>query len=158
MQGEDIWAIVVGIDHYYLYDDLKGCENDADDVYAYLMKSLNAPQSNITLLKGNAATRSDMIAAFDALLTNKAISEKSLVLFYFAGHGTLVRMSKKQPQHLGRLVKSICPYDEGMKDRNSGKKICGIPQPTLQAVFDCLEARKKCNAVITTSFISWDDR
>ncbi|KZT69053.1 hypothetical protein DAEQUDRAFT_765833 [Daedalea quercina L-15889] len=151
VEGHNVWVIVVGIDRYKNenFSPLKGCRNDTEDICEYLMNVLKVPKkSNIVHLQDQEATRSTILKKFDEhFITNAKITNKSVALFYFAGHGARAKVDRKEWRCDNKVVESICPYDEGAVDAE-GKEVYGIPQPTLQALFDKLEKEKRCNTLV----------
>ncbi|KZT67312.1 hypothetical protein DAEQUDRAFT_739510 [Daedalea quercina L-15889] len=127
IQGENIWAIVVGIDNYkspMFSPALQGYRNDAES-------------NNIVLLQDQQATRSAIMHSIERLfVTNGSITAGSVVFFYFAGHGSRDLLSDS-----ATVVETLCPYDQGYR-------VYSIAQPTLHKVFDGLEKAKKCNVVV----------
>lgn len=83
---QNSWALIIGINRYQYERPLSYACNDADAVAAALIKDLDFPRDNVTILKDNAATRQ---AIFDAYLSfaDKASDRNDRVLVFFAGHG-----------------------------------------------------------------------
>ncbi|TFY64200.1 hypothetical protein EVJ58_g2781 [Rhodofomes roseus] len=160
VQGEDIWALIIGIDEYEdpeLFRRLNGCRNDSVDVYRFLRDTLHVPQRNIKMLHDKVATRSEILESFEEIfIKNHRITQRSVALFYFAGHGarvTIPQTARTGAQKRGTdFVESICPYDEGTYTfkltQGDGFPVFGIPQRTLQRLFGDLEQEKKCNVVV----------
>ncbi|KZT63358.1 hypothetical protein DAEQUDRAFT_147237 [Daedalea quercina L-15889] len=153
VQGPRVWAILTGIDIYKdtaRLHSLKGCVNDAEDMHQYL-KEKGVPEQNMKLLFNKAATRDAILGSFKQhFLENDDISQEDVVLFFFAGHGARVRVSQVVWQCASNIVGSICPYDEELPGRGDdiGAAVYGIPQPTLQGLFDSLERQKTRNILV----------
>jgi len=88
----DEWGLVVGIANYEdaSITDLKFTENDAQAFYNFLVDRNGSgfPKDHVRLLLGKDATLIGMRKGLDWLSTVAGTDD--LVVFYFAGHGTLV--------------------------------------------------------------------
>lgn len=82
----DKWAVVIGISDYRgrAYD-LQYCDDDAKDMYNYLLAK-GYPQGNIKLLLDKDAKASAIIDAIDWL--NFWERPNSEVVFFYSGHGS----------------------------------------------------------------------
>jgi uncharacterized caspase-like protein len=83
----DFYGLIIGINDYTNLppaNDLNYCEADATSIYNALLKN-DWQNGDLSLLLGNAATKSDVLSTLDNIL-NQA-DENDLVLVYFSGHG-----------------------------------------------------------------------
>src|SRR5437868_697505 len=87
------YAICIGIDHYdasACMPDLRFAENDARALHELLLQH-GFPPEHCRLLTGAEATLDAIQQALrDMVLTRPG--KDDLVVFYFAGHGTLVSL------------------------------------------------------------------
>lgn len=82
----DKWAVVIGISDYRgRRNDLQYCDDDAKDMYNYLL-ARGYPQGNIRLLLDKGAKASAIMDAIDWL--NSWEGENSDVVFFYSGHGS----------------------------------------------------------------------
>jgi len=80
------WAVVIGISDYRgSQNDLKYCDDDARDMYNYLLAK-GYPAGNIKLLLDSKATASAIMSAIDWL--NYWENGSSEVVFFYSGHGS----------------------------------------------------------------------
>lgn len=159
VQERNIWALIIGIDQYEsaLLATLQGCRADAKDMAAYLTETLRAPPENVAVLQDECATRTAIMKCFEEhLLANGRINAESLVVFYFAGHGSRDHLQpKRASQNYPRtqeLVETICPHDYGICDNIDNplesSQVYGIPQHTMEGLLRAVE-RKGCSVVST---------
>jgi len=82
----DKWAVVIGISDYRGKQyDLQYCDDDAQDMYNYLIAK-GYPEGNIKLLLDGDAKAKKIMAAIDWL--NSWEGSDSEVVFFYSGHGT----------------------------------------------------------------------
>ena len=82
----DKWAVVIGISDYRgSRYDLQYCDDDARDMYNYLLAK-GYPASNIKLLLDRGATASAIINAINWLDSKEG--PNSEVVFFYSGHGS----------------------------------------------------------------------
>lgn len=82
----DKWAVVIGISDYRgKRSDLQYCDDDAKDMYDYLLAK-GYPEGNIKLLLDGGAKAKAIMAAIDWL--NSWEGPDSEVVFFYSGHGT----------------------------------------------------------------------
>jgi hypothetical protein len=80
------WAVVIGISDYRgTQSDLQYCDDDARDMYNYLLVK-GYPAGNIKLLLDSNASASAIMSAIDWL--NSWESRNSEVVFFYSGHGS----------------------------------------------------------------------
>ena len=82
----DKWAVVIGISDYRgrVYD-LQYCDDDAKDMYNYLLAK-GYPQGNIKLLLDKNAKASVIMDAIDWLNSWEGLDSE--VVFFYSGHGS----------------------------------------------------------------------
>ena len=79
------WAVIIGISDYRgKGNDLQYCDDDAQDMYDYLIAK-EYPEGNIKLLKDGSAKAKAIISAIDWLESWE--DEESEVVFFYSGHG-----------------------------------------------------------------------
>src|SRR5687767_8865511 len=93
-------ALLVGINEYHpdsKVSGLHGCANDVDIMSEYIRKNFPSdPETNIIVLKNEAATRTKVIEAFKQHLCNNAATKNGdTVLFYYSGHGSYAPSAKE---------------------------------------------------------------
>jgi hypothetical protein len=79
------WAVVIGISSYAGGNSLKYCDDDAQDMYNYLLAK-GYPTGNIKLLKDRSATAAAIESAIDWL--DSWETADSEVVFFYSGHGS----------------------------------------------------------------------
>lgn len=77
--------LVVGINTYQYWPKLNNAVKDANDIVSVLMTKYTFEFSNITVLKDEQATRSNMYKALRGLI--EKISPQDNLVVYFSGHG-----------------------------------------------------------------------
>lgn len=82
----DKWAVIIGISNYRgKQNDLQYCDDDAQDMYNYLIAK-GYPEGNIKLLLDRGAKAKTIMDAIDWL--NSWEGPNSEVIFFYSGHGT----------------------------------------------------------------------
>ncbi len=80
------WAVVIGISDYRgRMNDLQYCDDDARDMYDYLILK-GYPEGNIKLLLDGSAKAKNIMSAIDWL--NSWENSDSEVVFFYSGHGS----------------------------------------------------------------------
>ena len=80
------WAVVIGISDYRgKMNDLQYCDDDARDMYEYLI-GRGYPEGNIKLLLDGAAKAKSIMPAIDWLNTWE--NSNSEIVFFYSGHGS----------------------------------------------------------------------
>ena len=80
------WAVVIGISDYRgRSNDLMYCDDDAQDMYAYLITK-GYPEGNIRLLINKDASAKNIVAAIEWL--DSWEGKGSEVVFFYSGHGS----------------------------------------------------------------------
>lgn len=88
-QYENSWALIVGINDYRHVSPLDYACNDADAVKSVLIDELGFPESQVIILKDEAATKESILESYIDL-RNRAHNPDDRVLVFFAGHGETV--------------------------------------------------------------------
>lgn len=100
-------ALCVGINDYPVRDaDLKGCVNDARDWADLLERRFGFPRDNITLLLDEQATKANVLAAVDDLITGSKRGDS--LVFTNSSHGTYVADESGDET---RYDEAMCPWD-----------------------------------------------
>lgn len=118
-------ALLVGINHYRPqlvasqsvrrahrghFGDLDGCVNDVNAVYAIITTRFGFQPRNVLVLRDSMASRKRVLGEFRHLLV-EASSPRDEVLFYYAGHGSLVRNLTPSPVEHDSIDASLVPSD-----------------------------------------------
>jgi len=77
------WAVIIGVSEYERLDDVGGNAESAEELFQLLSPIWG--EEHIKLLLDNEATKANIGAAVDWLVSNENTNDT--VLFYFAGHG-----------------------------------------------------------------------
>lgn len=86
--GDNAWAVVVGVENYReSLATASGAERDAEAFAAFARTTLNVPEANIKVLKGERASRADLQAALMEWLPRNAVQPGGKVYVFFSGHG-----------------------------------------------------------------------
>jgi hypothetical protein len=80
------WALVIGINEYHNVLPLEYACNDAEAVAQALIDGFDFPESNVTLLTNEEASRDNLREAFLDFAQGK-VEPDDRVLVFFAGHG-----------------------------------------------------------------------
>jgi metacaspase-1 len=123
-------AVCVGINNYPgIFNDLKGCVNDAKDWYAWLQ----GLGFNVSLILDSEATRTNVKAALQGLI--HATSAGDIAVFTYSGHGTQVVDAGSDEGD--PYDEAICLYDGNVIDDELRMILQGIhPQATLVVISD----------------------
>ena len=95
------WALIIGIDNYQDFPQLRYAVEDAKSIQTLLMTQYGFPEGNITLLLDDDATKEGITDAFYTL-GEKTHSDDAVVVF-FAGHGE-TRKVPGSNEDLGYLI------------------------------------------------------
>jgi uncharacterized caspase-like protein len=98
---ENQWALIIGINQYPNFTQLKYAVEDANSMKVTLMTQYGFPEENIELLTDNDATKDKIQNAFYNL-AEKTRKDDAVVIF-FAGHGT-TRKNPGSNEDLGYLI------------------------------------------------------
>lgn len=109
-------ALIVGINYTGTPNELKGCVNDAHNVYAYLTQKQNINPANILVLTDEPHTSLDkiptyknIIAGIRWLVSNNSSTEHTSLYFHYSGHGTYLPDRNKDEDD--QRDEAICPLD-----------------------------------------------
>ena len=123
-------AVCVGINNYPgIFNDLKGCVNDAKDWSAWLQGS----GFSVSLMLDSQATRASVKAALQELVNTTNAGD--IAAFTYSGHGTQVVDSGSDEGD--PYDEAICLYDGNVIDDELRMILQGIhPQATLVVISD----------------------
>jgi metacaspase-1 len=123
-------AVCIGINNYPgIFNDLKGCVNDAKD-WSALLQGLGFETS---LMLDSQATRTNVKAALQGLVD--ATHAGDVAVFTYSGHGTQV--SDRSDDEGDRYDEAICLYDGNVIDDDLRTILKGIrPHATLVIISD----------------------
>ena len=80
------YAVVVGISDYPgTVNDLQYCDDDADAMSTALTEVYGF--TGVTVLKDSSATRGEILAAIEGLVSKSHVGSDDEVVFFFSGHG-----------------------------------------------------------------------
>jgi hypothetical protein len=100
-------ALLVGIDRYPHVPPLDGCVNDVTLMRSVLMETFGFPDSQITLITNEQATRDRILEAFDALIA--ATGPDDIVVVHYAGHGS--QMTDREGDEPSGFDSTLMPVD-----------------------------------------------
>lgn len=109
----NVWAVVIGINHYPNIRQLKYAVDDAEMFYDHLVNHNRIPPENVTLLTDQQATLRKVKSTLGTNLKNKA-GKEDMVIIFFAGHGATEK-DVMSPDGDG-LEKYLLPYDADPRD------------------------------------------
>ncbi|KAJ2922355.1 hypothetical protein H1R20_g14729, partial [Candolleomyces eurysporus] len=112
---------------------LRGAVPDADAMNNYLQTDLKVPPDQITNLRNEEATRSNIIAAFQGLRDDRRIKHQDPILIYYAGHGGEVPSNNTQ---------TLIPIDY------VAEKIHPIPDRTVAALINGISTKHGNNITV----------
>nr|WP_278003525.1 caspase family protein [Nodosilinea sp. TSF1-S3] len=104
-------ALLVGVNQYAGgVTPLRGCLTDVRMQKELLVHRFGFDAANILTLEDQAATRQNLLDAFESHLIDQA-QPGDVVVFHFSGHGSLVRDPDPIPTALAGYNGSFLPYD-----------------------------------------------
>ncbi|KAG6818690.1 hypothetical protein H0H93_002772 [Arthromyces matolae] len=107
---DNIFAVIVGIDNYPNFKNLKGSVGDTDRIEDWLLSVLRVPSSNIIYLRNEEATGAGIRRGLEKVADNKDIRANDIFFFYFSGHGSNAHAPASW--NMGdKLVSMILPSD-----------------------------------------------
>ena len=113
-------ALLVGVNDYPTgVSSLRGCLTDVQMQQELLVHRFGFSPSDLVVLTNAQATRQAIIEAFDAHLIQQA-QPGDVVVFYFAGHGALVKDPDPLPVTAGRVAGyngTLVTYDARQGDQ-----------------------------------------
>jgi hypothetical protein len=97
MQGENILAVIIGIEQYKYAPNVLFAERDAQTFYNYTKSVFGIPDRNIYLRINEGATSGEFhkIFAEDGWIARRLKKDKTEVIVYYSGHGAPDTKSKK---------------------------------------------------------------
>jgi uncharacterized caspase-like protein len=85
-QYKTSWALIIGIDTYKHASPLSYAVNDANEITEVLINDLEFPVGNVTCLRDEQATRTNILKSFMRFASND-IELDDRIFIFFAGHG-----------------------------------------------------------------------
>ena len=79
------WALLIGIDEYENMQGLDYAVKDIDSIHGLIMDQFKFPKENITILKNDKATKSNILKEFSNIAKNANSNDR--IFIFFAGHG-----------------------------------------------------------------------
>jgi peptidoglycan/xylan/chitin deacetylase (PgdA/CDA1 family)/uncharacterized caspase-like protein len=129
-EGES-WAVVIGIDDYAHGPRLSHAARDAASVQQLLVSRLGFKPAHVISLQNQAATRSNVLAAFNEQLPKAGLKKTDNLFVFFAGHGATQHLTSGRD--LGYIVPVEAATDHVADD--------AIPMTELQNISEALVAR-----------------
>jgi len=133
-------ALLVGINDYKNFSNLRGCINDVLDTHFSLRCLYGFQTQEIRVLTDQRATKANIIQRLKWLV-NDAKAEDQLV-FAFSGHGSQIR-DRNHDELLDHMDELICPHDmhwDGnyITDDDMNDIFRNLPQGVhLEVIMDC---------------------
>lgn len=143
-------ALLIGINNYYKKEkdktvidsvnSLKGCINDAKSIKELLTARFGFKENEITEIYDSLATRQNILAGLDSLLSRSDTAD--IVFVYYSGHG----MSYKYGKSDYATAEVICPSDIFTGEKNASVQTSALANKfnkfvdkkiVLTVVFDC---------------------
>jgi len=123
-------AVCVGINNYPgIFNDLKGCVNDAKDWSALLQ----GRGFTVSMMLDSQATKANVKAALQGLVNSTNAGD--IAVFTYSGHGTQV--TDRSSDEADRYDEAICLYDGNVIDDELRTILQSIhPQATLVIISD----------------------
>ncbi|MDZ4862706.1 MAG: caspase family protein [Gemmatimonadota bacterium] len=108
-------ALLIGIDAYPKIRQLSGCVNDVRLMRTILVDNFGFAPDLLMVLENGAATRVNILAAFEALIA--ATGHDDIVVIHYAGHGS--QMTDLEGDEPSGYDSTIMPFDtEGWQGDN----------------------------------------
>jgi hypothetical protein len=101
-------ALLIGINDYKGFNDLRGCINDIKSMRKILMNYLGFEAENIRVVVDARATKKNILDRINWLV--KTAESGDYLLMHFAGHGAQIR-DRDGDELADQLDEIICPYD-----------------------------------------------
>lgn len=135
--GQTRRALLIGINEYQTeeFANLRGAVNDVLTMQEILVSRYDFPAANIQILTDKAATRQDILDAFDSLVEQTAIDD--FVYVHYSGHGSQVEDLNGDEDD--GSDETILPHDGRTKD---------VPDITDDEIGDFLRRLRTKNAII----------
>jgi Caspase domain len=105
------WALLIGIDKYKYSEvrPLSGCVNDVNLMESILRENFGFPDSHITVLRNEEATRGRILGALDQLV--KDMGQDGIVVIHYSGHGS--QMTDRENDEPDGMDETVVPHDSG---------------------------------------------
>lgn len=135
------YALLVGIDKYsYAPWNLFGCKNDVMDMYKLLADVYKFPLDNIRVVVDERATKEGILSRLEWLVSS--MSEGSVGVFYYSGHGTRIRDRDGDESLLDYMDECLVPHDAYPDNFLIDDEIADVlsklnPAASLYVIFDC---------------------
>jgi hypothetical protein len=147
-----IHALVIGINNYQSYDDLRAAVADADAIQNFLMNRLKVSPSNIINLRDGEATRQGILDAFERLETNTISTADPCIIIYYAGYGaSCSRSNGWKAWASDDFIEQLCPSDLGAIV--DGEVVEGIPDRVICSLLNSLSKKRGNNIVSLSSLL-----
>ncbi|CAE6506355.1 unnamed protein product [Rhizoctonia solani] len=137
-------ALLIGIDKYKRFAKLSGAVKDVESVYEFLHSDLSVPESQITQLRNEQATRFGIINAMEQLSKNRSIKRFDPILIFYAGHGCEVDSPLANYEEKAQC---LVPWDIGDQETD-GQTVSPIPDYTIAALLNELAMEKGNNITV----------
>ena len=148
-----IFGLIVAIDEYPMFTNLRGCINDAENIHEFLLSTSSVPPGGILVLKNEEATRDAIIAAFNShFIHNKNIAYGDAMVFFFGGHCNQMHLPNSGGGTDVQVLSAIVPYNNQDHDSFNMSKI-GIPSTTIDALMRHIAIKRGDNLVCTSQIL-----
>lgn len=122
MSGPRVFAVLVGIDHYYqlgLESQLKGAVADVSALEVILRERIAPSRLNLQILRDDRARRDDVLGAWEELI-EKVDRPEDEVLLFWSGHGSRIRDEAGQAaDERDGWDETLVPSDSGRRDEEN---------------------------------------
>ncbi|CAE7190755.1 unnamed protein product [Rhizoctonia solani] len=139
-----IRALLIGIDTYKNFTPLSGAVKDVQSMYGFLRSDLSVPESRITRLTNEQATRSGIINAMRSLCKDPTIKRFDPIIIFYAGHGCEV---ESPFENYREKAQCLVPWDMGRQGMG-GHPVSPIPDYTISTLLDELASKKGNNITV----------
>ena len=116
-------------------------------MFRLLRTFFSVPESQMTLLCDQDATRQRVIEELNSFHVNPSIQQGDAIFIYFAGYGSRARTARRWEAH-GGTADIICPVDDGCRTEDG--EIHGIPDRTIAGILYKTSVVKSGNIVSFT--------
>ncbi|KEP48864.1 ICE-like protease (caspase) p20 domain protein [Rhizoctonia solani 123E] len=137
-------ALLIGIDTYRNFTQLSGAVKDMESIYDFLHSDLSVPDSRITRLTNEQATRSGIIDAMEGLSKDPSINRFDPILIFYAGHGCEVDSPLANYRDKAQC---LVPWDMG-NHGTDGHPVSPIPDYIISALLNELAVEKGNNITV----------
>jgi len=101
-------ALLIGINDYKSFNDLRGCINDLKSVRKVLMNYLGFEAEDIRVVVDARATKKNILDRINWLVETSQPGD--YLVLHFSGHGSQIR-DRDGDELVDQLDEIICPYD-----------------------------------------------